>query len=63
MEQDQHKEGWIIVHPDGSWELNSFFWVTFKTKMDGYKEDVGPEVWMKTYRPDCRLVRGRIEIL
>lgn len=53
-------EGWCIIHPDGKPELQYFDTVEWKTKLDGYKDPVTPEFWMKTYRPNCKLIRVTI---
>lgn len=47
--------GWVIVHPDGHYELDYFNTVCFGTKLDGYKDEVTPEFWRDTYRPDCEI--------
>jgi hypothetical protein len=54
------KEGWVIVHPDGHWEVNYFNAAEFRTKLDGYAKAVTPEFWRKTYRPDCQMVRMQL---
>jgi hypothetical protein len=53
-------EGWVIVYPNGEMDLTYFFFTEFRTKLDEYKEDVGIERWMATYRPECKAVRMKL---
>lgn len=52
------EEGWCIVHPDGTIELDFFHMTQFRGKYD--KEPITPEQWQKLYRPGCQLVRGTV---
>lgn len=54
------REGYVILHPDGYIELTYFFNKKWKTKLDGYKEDIGVDSWMKTYRPHCKITRMKL---
>lgn len=53
-------EGWVIVHPNGSHEVDYFGITRFRTKLDDYKSVVTPEFWRKRYRPDCILKRMKL---
>ncbi len=59
------RDGWCIVHPDGRIELDYFYTEHFQCQAadsDWNYRPCTPEEWRKTYRPDCRLVRGFITI-
>lgn len=52
--------GWVIIHPDGRYELDYFSVRNFRTKADGYTEPITPEAWRDDYRPGCQIVRMRV---
>jgi hypothetical protein len=55
--KSQQMEGWLILHPNGWVETHYFdakVW-TGKSQKRGSRE-----AWRKTYRPDCRMVRGTL---
>lgn len=52
--------GWVIIHPDGRYELDYFSVRNFRTKVAGYTEPITPEAWRDDYRPGCQIVRMRV---
>ena len=51
--------GWVILHPDGHFELDYFNSTLTWSK---YDVAITPLDWMKLYRPDCHLYRVSIDL-
>jgi hypothetical protein len=52
------KQGWLILHPDGSVETD-YFGMKWPTK-DQLDRPMSQKRWMATYRPQCSLVLGTL---
>lgn len=64
-EIQDNRDGWCIIWPDGRIELDYFYTSRFQCQAADSEwsyRPCTPEEWRKTYRPDCRLVRGFITI-
>ena len=50
--------GWVIVHPDGSYELDYFYLPERGKFLDAKAGRITAKEFAQRYRPSCKLVRA-----
>jgi hypothetical protein len=58
--KDRQDTGWVIIHPNGKYELDYFHHLNNPTDKKG--NPITIEQWRKSWRPDCRFVKMRLKI-